>query len=287
MTDSKFDRKAPLAGKRILVTRAADQAEALSGPLEALGAVVFSVPVTAIEVPANWSEVDASIKLIDQYDWLVFASVNAVSYFLGRCRALGMLEAVKARIAVVGPATAASLERFGLHHDFLPSVYVAEDFLREFVLVERELPKRRILWPRGNLGRTLIADELRAYGALVDSVTCYVNVPPQSQENTRLELSRLFRQAPLSALVFTSSQSVKSFAQLMKNEGQHGKAAASASEPEGLARLLADVLVVSIGPETTKSCRLHLGKVDGEAKEHTMAGVLAELLQRLGSGHRA
>ncbi|HND53630.1 MAG TPA: uroporphyrinogen-III C-methyltransferase, partial [Pirellulaceae bacterium] len=122
-----FERR-PLFGQRVLVTRPADQAGGLVEPLAQLGAELRVQPAIRIGPPTNWGQVDAAIARLSEFDWVVFSSANGVRYLLDRLRALGRDARAfgTARLAVIGPGTAAELDRYQLRADCVPSEYRAE-----------------------------------------------------------------------------------------------------------------------------------------------------------------
>ncbi len=266
----------PLDGKRILVTRARDKAKPLVDKLTALGALVQVVPVLSIEPASDWNETDRAIARIEEFDWIVFASANAVQYFLGRCRKLGALDRLKCKIAAIGPATAKSLSEFELTAHFVPSTFIAESFVNEMTQVAA-LHGTEILWPRGNRGRMLIAEALETAGAHVQTVACYESSVPAQRHETATELGRLLKLNLLDIVVFASGESVKNFADLALEGLEAGHERSESND--NLPRCISRVVVASIGSETSKACRRYLGKVDLEASEQTTDGVVSVLIQ--------
>jgi len=269
----------PLAGRRVLVTRAAHQVESFCKKLNQLGADTFSLPMTEIQPPSDWSDVDAALEQLEKFDWLVFSSVNAVNYFFNRATLRQKLQSLCARIAAIGPATAASVQQFGLQHAFSPSSYIAEDFIAEFANYEHNLSNKKILWARGNKGRMLIADDLRARGAEVDCITCYVNDLPLERDSLLRDLTSILLEAKLDAVLFASGEAAKNFAVLL-----NGMDDSSLNEREKAAvrSAIDECAIISIGPETSRSCRAHLNRVDREATIHTMDGMLQEVIDAVG-----
>ena len=122
-----------LAGRRILVTRALHQAGKLSEGLRALGAEPVEVPVLEIRPPADFAPLDAALKQIDNYDWLILTSANAVRAVAERAAELGISleQSARLKVAAVGEATAEAARKAGLHVQFVPETYVAESWLRD------------------------------------------------------------------------------------------------------------------------------------------------------------
>ena len=146
---------APLAGRSVVVTRAADQAAGLVAPLEALGADVLLLPVIAIADPLDFAPLDEAIDTIETYDWIVLTSVNGVDRFVQRLVTCGHgVEALRiASVAVVGSATAARLRELGVEPAVVPDRFRAEGLVDAFrgmscgpgwrVLVTRVKQRRR------------------------------------------------------------------------------------------------------------------------------------------------
>src|ERR687898_2831228 len=123
-----YERR-PLFGRRVVVTRAMAQAGELSADLEKLGAEVHEFPTIEISPPEDFGPLDAAIRALDTFDWLVFTSVNGVEAFAERLAFHGMdLRAIPrdAGVAAIGPATAKRLEEVGLRVDVVPGEYRAE-----------------------------------------------------------------------------------------------------------------------------------------------------------------
>ncbi len=118
----------PLAGERVLITRAKDQAGSLAEELEALGAAVVEIPAIEIRPPASYVALDATLNNIENYDWLILTSVNGVEALFARMEKLGFgpEKLLHLNIAAIGPATREKIEEHGLPVDVMPEKYVAE-----------------------------------------------------------------------------------------------------------------------------------------------------------------
>ena len=172
------DNNGPLAGRRVVVTRATAQAEPLVALLEAAGAEALAFPTIEIAEPESWEPFDTAIRALDVYSWAVFTSANAVERSFAR-----MATADKdarhlhgLRVAAVGPATAEALRANGILADFVPDEYVGEGVL-EGLCVRGVGHGSRVLIPRALEAREVLPDELRARGAQVDVVPAYRTVP--------------------------------------------------------------------------------------------------------------
>lgn len=254
----------PLEGKRVLVTRAAHQAGKLSDGLKTLGAVPVEVPVLEIDSPVSSAALDASLKNLPTYDWLLLTSANAIHALKKRGRALGISlheSAAKVRVAAIGPATAAAARDEGLQITLTPESYVAESLVE--ALKDRALGQR-ILLVRSELARDHIPDALRAAGTQVDVVDAYRNrMPVDAPERLRAAL-----QEGVDAATFTSSSSAT-----------HLKHAA---EIAGLLWPLAGVPAVSIGPITSGTLRELGWEPAIEANPSDIPGLIAAVAQLLG-----
>ncbi len=221
----------PLAGRRVLVTRAAHQASKLSDALRALGAEPVEVPVLEIQPPSDLAPLDRALRALDSYDWLILTSANAVraiawSNFLDKSSNL--------KVAAVGEATATAARKSGLPVALVPETYVAEALVD--CLADQSAGKK-ILLARAEVARDVIPDALRAAGATVDVVDAYRNVmPPATPERLRAALEK-----GIDAATFTSSSSVTHLA--------------DAAQAAGIAFPFAGVRSISIGPITSQTLR--------------------------------
>jgi uroporphyrinogen III methyltransferase/synthase len=169
--------KLPLFGQRIVVTRAREQAGALTSLLHSLGADAIELPAIEIQPANDYTGLDLALARLRDYQWLIFTSANGVRYFLERLdRSQSDLRAIAGRICAIGPATREALERFHLKVDCVAEEYVAEGLLR--ALSAYELTGARILIARAAVARDLLPVELARRGAQVDVVEAYRTVAP-------------------------------------------------------------------------------------------------------------
>ena len=224
-----------LAGRRVLVTRAAHRAGKLSDGLRRLGAVPVEVPVLEIRPPQSLEPLDAALRQLDSYGWLILTSANTVRALAERAAALGVNfdEFTSLKVAAVGASTAAAAEKAGLAVALIPESYVAEGLVE---ILATQASGQRILLARAAVARDVIPDALRAVGAQVDVVDAYRNVMPAASP----ELLRRALELGIDATTFTSSSSVTHLAQ--------------AARAAGIAWPFAGVPAISIGPIT--SCTL-------------------------------
>ncbi len=151
--------------KLVLVT-------SLKAQPKAQGVKIIHLPLIKIVKPSdNYRSLDEAIKKIGQYDWIVFTSQNAVEYFMKRAKKIP----TKAKIAAVGPTTAASLKKHGLKVNLVPKIYSAQGLADEFAKLD--MKKKQVLFPRAKEGRETLVTELTRQGAFVDLAEAYRTLP--------------------------------------------------------------------------------------------------------------
>ena len=258
----------PLAGCRILVSRARKQAGALSSQLRELGCGVIEIPFIEIRKPSSYKPLDTALRNLAGYDWLILTSVNGVEALFARLGKLklnrGALSHLK--IAAIGPATKKAIEAHDVHVQVTPKEYVAESVVSA---LHRRVKGKRILLVRAKVARDVIPRELRKAGASVDVIEAYETVAPESSRK-RLQAALTSARRP-HAITFTSSSTVKNFVGLLGLRA--ARAALKKSGPER------GIHSASIGPVTSATLR-ELGlPVDIEAREYTIPGLVAALTQ--------
>jgi uroporphyrinogen III methyltransferase/synthase len=251
----------PLLGKRVLVTRAAEQAAVMSQHLRALGAEPIELPAIAIARLESFDELDAAIARLNDYRWVVFTSANAVEAFFARLDALGKDARAfgGVEIAAVGSATAAAMRQFGLRADFVPPRFIAEELLAG--LLERGAAEGRVLLPRAAEARAVLPDGLRAAGAEVDDVPVYRTIPgvPAPQVLARVQAGEI------DIVTLTSSSTARNLAALLN----------------GRLAPLQRALVACISPLTAEAARTAGFRADVVAGEHTIPGLIAAVVAAL------
>jgi uroporphyrinogen III methyltransferase/synthase len=250
--------KRPLSGKRMVVTRTRKQASMLSNRLRELGAEVLELPTIRIEPPTDLREFAELVQDAHIYDWIVFTSANGVEAFFDIFFKLykDAREIGGARIAAIGPATAQRVKDFHLHVDLQPADFVAEAVVKEFQK-QGSIENLRILLVRAEQARDVLPKELLALGAIVDQAFAYRTVP-ETRDITGARKKLLSEGADL--ITFTSSSTVENFLAL------------GLPWPKGMQ-------IASIGPITSKTVSDHGLKVDIEARQHDIDG-LVEAIRR-------
>jgi uroporphyrinogen III methyltransferase/synthase len=258
--------RAPLFGRRILVTRASEQAGELLDALAERGAEPVHFPAIEFVPPSDTAPLAHALREIERYDLVLFTSANGVRRFFaalregGRdARALG-----RSRVVAVGPATAAALEAQGICADAVPSEFVGEAVADTALALlhahHGEVVGRRVLLARAEVAREVLPARLRAAGVELDVVPVYRTVPAAAREVEALRDALLAGQ--IDAITFTSSSTVEQVCAAL-GERAH--------------ELLAPVVVASIGPIASAAARRHGLHVTVEAEAYTIAGLLTAL----------
>jgi len=237
-----------LVGRRIVVTRPAHEARALADRLASLGAIPIVFPTIRIE-PADPAPLVDAARHLDRFDWVVFTSAHGVEALFAALGPAGKdaRDVSLRKLAAVGPVTARALRERGVEPGLVPPTYVAEAVLAAMAATG-DLRGVRVLFPRADVAREVLADGLRELGAAVTEVVAYRTVgaagPPPDL-------------AGADAVTFTSSSTVRHFV-------------ASGASADG-------AKVVCIGPVTAQTAR-ELGlAVAAVAAEHTEDGLIRAL----------
>jgi uroporphyrinogen III methyltransferase/synthase len=242
-----------LFGKRIVVTRAAQQSAQLVDKLGELGAEVIEMPATRI-ARLDLSPLRDAISRLDEYQWLIFTSQNAVSIFweqlLGSGRDARSLAGVL--IAAVGPATTGALLERGIIVDVVPGRFVAEALLEK--LEERDdVRSSRVLYVTAEGAREVLSEGLDAMGADVDTIAAYRSI---SDGTGAARLKKALESDSVRAVTFTSASAVRAYVTLVGEE------------------LAMKAPAITIGPQTSDAVR-ELGlELLAEAEESTTDGLV-------------
>jgi uroporphyrinogen III methyltransferase / synthase len=257
----KWFEDRPLFGRRIVVTRTRQQAGALSARLRSLGADVTELPTIKIAPPENLMEFGELVRDSFQYDWVVFTSPNGVTAFFDLffklyddARALG-----NARIAAIGPGTAKRVKDFHLAVDLQPEEAVAERLVEAFQQHE-SVENLKFLLVRAANARDVLPKRLTQLGAIVDEAIAYRTVP---ETDDLTGAKKRFTDEGADLITFTSSSTVENFV------------AMKLPWPQG-------IKTASIGPITSATMNQTGLKVDVEATQHDIDGLVDAILGLLG-----
>lgn len=260
MTKKKQKNKG-LSGRRILVGRARHQASALSSGLRAQGARIIELPFIEIRKPKSYKPLDAAIRNLSQYDWLILTSVNGVEALFTRLRTLRLKKKHLGhlKITAIGPATREAIEQRGVTVNVVPKEYVAESVVAS---LSGQVEGKRVLLARAKVARDVIPRELRKLGAKVDVVEAYETVVPKQSRKRLPTLLKDSKRRP-QVITFTSSSTAKNFMALA------GK---------GSRKYFDGIRFASIGPITSATLR-ELGlPVHIEAREFTIPGLVRAIV---------
>jgi len=259
-------KTAALKGVRILVGRARHQASALSSGLRKLGAEVIEIPFIEIRKPRSYKPLDAALKNLAEYDWLILTSVNGVEAFWERMQKLNLIrrKPSQLKIVAIGPATKKAIEERGLKVQVVPEQYIAESVVES---LRDKVEGKRVLLARAKVARDVIPRELRKLGAEIDVVEAYETVVPRKSATRLRALLKDEKRRP-DVITFTSSSTVKNFLELL------GKRA-GASQGN---RTMEGIRFASIGPVTTATLHDLQLRADLQAKTYTIPGLIAAIV---------
>jgi|WetSurMetagenome_2_1015567.scaffolds.fasta_scaffold272618_2 uroporphyrinogen-III synthase len=251
-----------LAGKKILITRAASQAEDFAELVRREGGIPVIAPTIEILPPVSWDAFDKALEGLYLYNGVLFTSTNAVRFFAARLNECGIpvTELKQKIICAVGTRTREEIESLGLHVTTMPEKFTASDLAS--ALSGQDLQGQAFLFPRGNLGSTILSDTLKQLGASVDAVTVYRTEKPDPQA---LEHCRAMLLAgDIDAATFTSPSTFENFISFFR--------------PEEARDILADTLIVSIGPATTRAIEAAGFQIDIQSRQSTTESLVEALI---------
>ena len=267
-TELDWFEKRPLFGKRIVVTRAREQASAFLKKLTGLGAECIEFPTIKIVPPRTWDMLDKSIKSINSYDWLLFTSVNGVKYFFNRLDTLGkdVRDLHGLKIGAIGPKTAGELQNFGIKPELMPDEYRAEAVVASFE--KYGVRGAKILVPRAAVAREILPDELKKIGAEVDVAPAYETVIPDDNSGW---IREMLEKGNIDMVTFTSSSTVNNFVEALKADNLE------------LQKSMENVVVACIGPITADTARKNGLNADLVPSDYTIEGLTGEIINYFSS----
>jgi uroporphyrinogen-III synthase len=252
-----------LSNQTILVTRSNQQASEFSNLLKERGAKVVEMPTLEISPPSSWEDFDRAITELESFDWLVLTSANAVTFFFDRLVILGkdLQDTPTVKIAVVGDKTAQWLGDRGFIPDFIPPEFVADALVEHF---PEPVAGLKLLFPRVESGgREILVQGFTALGGEIVEVAAYQSICPGEIDPGALAA---LQNQQITMVTFTSGKTVRHFCHLL--EGAIG---------DNWQLMLEPVKVCSIGPQTSKVCQELIGRVDLEAVEYTLEGLVSKI----------
>jgi len=260
--------KRPLFGKRIVVTRAREQASDFLKELTRLGAECIEFPTIEVAPPLSWNELDRSIAALESYQWLLFTSVNGVKYFLMRLETLGkdVRDLKGLKIGAIGPKTAEAWHHLGIKPDLVPDEYRAEAVVSCFK--EHEIKGSRILLPRAEKAREILPEELRKMGADIDVVSAYRTIRPDHDTGSVREM---LEKGTIDMVTFTSSSTVTNFVEMFESDAQK------------LQEWMARVTVACIGPITARTAEENGFTINLVPSEYIIESLTDSIVQHFSS----
>jgi len=261
--DLNWFESRPLLGKRIVVTRTSKQAGKLSRRLHDLGAHVMEIPAIRTELPER-EDLERFAKMVvdsHTYEWIIFTSPNGVEYFFeafykvrSDAREIG-----GARIAAVGPGTAAKLAEYRMTTDLMPKEHVAEGLLEAFKSEVGSIDNTTMLWVRPKEARDVLSKGLYEAGVILDEAIAYRTVPEMNDPTGNV---KRFRKEGADLITFTSASTVDGFLDL------------GLDIPD-------ETRIATIGPITSETVVENGYDVDIEAEEHTIDGLVNAIVDGL------
>ena len=231
-----YDAK-PLFGLKVLVTRAREQAAELSDQLTALGAEPVEAPMIRILPPDDSAPLLRAAAQLDVFDWIVFTSANAVDSLMNAViETGGDVRSLKGpQLCAIGSATAEQLAKYGIKVDLIPPEFKA-DAVVSALETRGPLDAVRVLLPRADIGREIIAEQLRDAGSLVTDVVAYRTVLDDGNAEGGPDIYRMLLDSEIQIVTFTSASAVRNFTKVLG--------------AEQAADLLKKTIVAAIGPVT-------------------------------------
>jgi len=253
----------PLFGKRIVVTRSRGQMARFTQKLSELGADVLEIPAVKGIDPENKQRLVDALLSLNSYDWLVFTSVNGVASFFGYFfrRFHDLRDIGGAKIAAVGPATAAKLRELHLQVDLMPDEFAGRKIAEAFAKFE-SIENLKVCLLRAENANPDLPNALEEMGAIVDDIGLYKTV---AETEDFFGAAENFLEHGAEWITFTSGSTVEFF---------HAR-----FDLPKLLKKFPQMKLASIGPETSKAIRALKLEPAIEAKEHTTDGLSAELLR--------
>lgn len=260
----------PLAGKRIVITRARKQAETVARSIEELGGDVIDFPTIEICPPESFAEFDAALDKLSLYDWVIFTSVNSVEPFLERLKLRGeTAEALSAhKVGAIGAETAKRLEAARIRASLVPERYQAEGILD--AISPEEICGKRVLIPRAAEAREILPATLRKWGAVVDVVVAYRTELPRLDVRP---LSDLLVERKVDVITFTSSSTVRNFVRLFGGRK--------------LGEIARGSTIACIGPITAATVEELGGRADIVADQFTVKDMLRAIVEHFQTSSKA
>jgi uroporphyrinogen-III synthase len=262
LSEAVLELGLPLAGRRVLVTRAVQQVGKLSDGLKALGAEPVEVPVLEIRPPDSYEPLDNAIGKLESFDWLILTSANTVQTVAARCSLLhvDVSEIKLLKVAAVGSATAEAARKVGFRVTAVPESYHSEGLVAS---LGNAVAGKQVLLARAKVARDVIPDALTAAGARMTVVDAYQTALPDGARELLVEALKF----GVNAATFTSSSTVRNLAEVAREAG--------------VVFPFAGVKAISIGPVTSATLREQGWEPASEAAASDIPGLILAVIQAL------
>lgn len=253
----------PLAGKKILITRAKSQSKRFASKIQTFGGIPIAVPLIAIQPPNDKQAIIETLKQIKTFDWLVFTSQNGVQAFFSvvQSERISFQSFQHLKMAVVGKSTDACLRQYGFKADVVPEgEFTAESLAKE--LLKNVQSNERVLFARGDLVRDVLMKTLRKHGIKIVDVVVYENKMNQEAQPQLLDEIKNNR---IDAVAFTSPSTVDYFVAMLEDLDWQNS--------------LINTCFAAIGPITERAMLRHGIEPDVIAQENTTDGLVSALVK--------
>lgn len=251
-----------LLNKRILVTRAKEQAIEFSKQIRSYGGTPVEIPLISIQRSKNKEEIKKTIEQLNSYDWITFTSTNGVKFFFEAFEEYSSQpweDITRPHIAVVGKKTLQKLSKLGIEVDLIPDQYDGDHLLEKFL--EELKPEENVLLARGNLARNDLPKQLLERGVNVKDLVIYDTL---LNTNVQQKLYQAIVNKEVDLITFTSSSTVIHFIELLKDTKWQS--------------YIDRVTVACIGPITAETAKLHNIRVDIIPREYTITGLMKAMI---------
>lgn len=243
-----------LEGKRILITRAREQAGPFARRIQERGGVPVRVPVLSFR-RSNNPQIHAAVDRLDSFQWIVFTSANGVRFFFKRLQEINQRIPRETRVAVVGKKTRQEIEKYGVTAAAMPEAYVGESLVDK--LLDVTTAGDSVLFPCGNLAKSTVTSGLRQFGLNVTDLVVYETV---LNRNYQTKLVELLQEKCINVVTFTSSSTVDHFIKLLDGVNWRD--------------LLRHVDLACIGPVTAKTLKSYRLEPDIIAEQYSVDGLV-------------
>ncbi len=250
----------PLFGQVIGITRPEEQADDAAIRAVELGALPVMLATIEISPPESWDSVDAMLPRLNEFDWIVFSSANGVRGLLNRLWETGLDTRTfgQARLAAIGPSTAAALEKYALRADLIPTEFRAEALA---AVLRPHVSGQRVLWARASRGRDVLPTELVDAGATVEQLVVYQNRDVDQFPSAAVQQ---LERGELDWIALSSPSIARNLARLLSDQAR--------------SHLGTRTKLASISPVTTAAAQEAGLTITAEATEYTWEGLFQAMI---------